>query len=598
MNSSSEPDAAVAETTGRRMAYLDNEILSSLPRHLQQYIIDQNYDGYTPVDHAVWRYIMRKNHSFLKDHAHPAYVNGLAAAGIKIDAIPSIEEMNEFLGRIGWAAVTVDGFIPPAAFMEFQAYRVLVIAADMRQIDHIEYTPAPDIVHEAAGHAPIIADPFYAEYLRLFGEIGSKAMSSSKDYELYEAIRHLSILKETAGADIEEIKKAEELVEYRQENLGDPSEMAFLSRLHWWTVEYGLIGSLEDPAMYGAGLLSSIGESVNCLKPEVKKLPYNRDTANYAFDITTQQPHLFVTPSFEHLIEVLESFADNMAFRTGGTDGLKKAIECGSVSTCVYSSGLQVSGVFKSQIHGDDGQPNFIKAEGPCNLAFENKELPGHDKKYHAHGFSSPVGRILGVNKAPEDLTDSELEKQGLLPGEMVELEFECGVRVSGKFENSERRDGKLILITFDKCTVIYGEQTLFQPEWGKYDMAVGESIISVFCGAADKNAYDQVSLVPKERTVKADYKEDILHLHGLYKQVRDYREEPTDCERLASLWSEVKSDYPNEWLLPLEILESFTKLGDNIETAEEIRHHLDNLAAKDAARKKLIEDGLELLSA
>jgi phenylalanine-4-hydroxylase len=71
--------------------------------------------------------------------------------------------MNDILGTIGWGAVAVDGFIPPAAFMEFQAYKVLVIACDMRQIHHIEYTPAPDIVHEAAGHAPIIVDREYSE---------------------------------------------------------------------------------------------------------------------------------------------------------------------------------------------------------------------------------------------------------------------------------------------------------------------------------------------------------------------------------------------------------------------------------------------------
>ena len=104
--------------------------------------------------------------------------------------------MNEILGRIGWGAAPVDGFIPPAAFMEFQAHRVLVIAADMRQVEHLEYTPAPDIVHEAAGHAPIIANEEYADYLRRFGEYGSKAISSRQDFELYEAIRHLSILKE------------------------------------------------------------------------------------------------------------------------------------------------------------------------------------------------------------------------------------------------------------------------------------------------------------------------------------------------------------------------------------------------------------------
>ena len=76
--------------------------------------------------------------------------------------------MNDILGKIGWGAVAVDGFIPPAAFMEFQAYKVLVIACDMRQMHHIEYTPAPDIVHEAAGHAPIIVDREYSDLSAAF----------------------------------------------------------------------------------------------------------------------------------------------------------------------------------------------------------------------------------------------------------------------------------------------------------------------------------------------------------------------------------------------------------------------------------------------
>mgnify|MGYP000371157777 CR=1 FL=1 len=94
-----------------------------------------------------------------------------------------MEGMNRILKDIGWAAVSVDGFIPPNAFMEFQAYNVLVIASDIRTINHIEYTPAPDIIHEAAGHAPIITNPEYAEYLRRFGEIGSKAISSDVLFE-------------------------------------------------------------------------------------------------------------------------------------------------------------------------------------------------------------------------------------------------------------------------------------------------------------------------------------------------------------------------------------------------------------------------------
>jgi phenylalanine-4-hydroxylase len=144
--------------------------------------------------------------------AHESYVKGLEATGISVDEIPRMDGMNRILKEIGWAAVSVDGFIPPNAFMEFQAYNVLVIASDMRTINHIAYTPAPDIIHEAAGHAPIIANPEYAEYLRRFGEIGSKAISSAKDYEMYEAIRLLSILKENPNSPEKEIITAQELL--------------------------------------------------------------------------------------------------------------------------------------------------------------------------------------------------------------------------------------------------------------------------------------------------------------------------------------------------------------------------------------------------
>ena len=233
-----------------------NKAVQSLPKHLLQFAVDQRYEEYTPVDHAVWRFIMRQNIFFLKEYAHKVYFQGLLDTGISFERIPRIEEMNDILGRIDWGAVAVDGFIPPAAFMEFQAYKVLVIACDMRQIHHIEYTPAPDIVHEAAGHAPIIVDREYSNYLQRFGEVGAKAMQSRKDFELYEAIRHLSILKELPNSDPEEVAEATREVERRQKNLGEPSEMALLSRLHWWTVEYGLIGTLENPKIYGAGLLS------------------------------------------------------------------------------------------------------------------------------------------------------------------------------------------------------------------------------------------------------------------------------------------------------------------------------------------------------
>src|ERR1700761_7050474 len=353
----------------------NNPQVAALPAHLKQFIVEQHYEHYTPVDHAVWRYVMRQNYSYLKDIAYYPYIPGLTAAGLTIEKIPDLQEMNDALAKIGWGAVTVDGFIPPAAFMEYQAYRVLVIAADIRQLNHIEYTPAPDIIHESAGHAPIIADKDYHQYLSYFGSIGAKAMFSAQDFELYEAIRALSILKEMPDADENELKAAEDLVAYRRENLGPPSEMALLSRLHWWTVEYGLIGTLDDPKIYGAGLLSSIGESVSCMMSDVKKLWYNKDTVNYTYDITKTQPQLFVTPTFQNLIDVLETFANTMSFRRGGVSGLQKAVESKNTCTAVYSSGLQVTGTFTEFKTDADGNPIFIKTTGASALAINNKQL-------------------------------------------------------------------------------------------------------------------------------------------------------------------------------------------------------------------------------
>src|SRR5260370_5902891 len=158
-------------------------------------------------------------------------------------------------------------------------------------------------------------------------------MSSKKDFELYQAIRHMSILKEQPNSDPKEIEKATKEVEYRQKNLGEPAEMALLSRLHWWTVEYGLMGTMENPKIYGAGLLSSIGESVSCLEPGVKKTPYSIDAINQPFDITTKQPQLFVCRDFQHLKDVLEEFASKMAYQVGLMEGINKAIECKNTAT-------------------------------------------------------------------------------------------------------------------------------------------------------------------------------------------------------------------------------------------------------------------------
>ena len=567
-----------------------NPQVAKLPAHLRQFVVSQDYDNYTPVDHAVWRYVMRKNLAYLSKVADASYLKGLEKTGITIDSIPNVKDMNTILGKIGWGCVCVDGFLPPSSFMEFQAYKVLVIAADIRQIEHIEYTPAPDILHEAAGHAPIIADPTYAEYLRLFGEIGSKAISSAQDFELYEAIRHLSIIKEDPNTEKKEIVQAEKDIELIQSNMGQPSEMAQIRNLHWWTVEYGLIGDLKQPKIYGAGLLSSIGESESCLKEEVKKLPYSIEAAQQAFDITEPQPQLYVTPSYTYLTQVLEEFANTMALRKGGLEGLEKAIDSNNICTVEYSSGLQVSGIFNNFI-SDNGQIVYLSTSSPTALAWQNKELVGHDKSYHAHGFSSPVGRLKNMSMPLENMSIDELISIDIEVGKQLSLEFESGVNVKGKLINlSKNRKGLNMILSFDDCRVSYNDEILFRPEWGTYDMAVGESIVSVFSGAADMAVFSKDNpFVPSELTHKIQYGQKRLELHKLYQKIREVRKTNISKKELENIWQELKK-HPKDWLAAVEILE----ISNDDSLNAEIITHLKNAA--DEVTQSLIKDSLSLI--
>jgi len=575
----------------------NNPQVAKLPTHLKQFIVEQHYERYTPVDQAVWRYVMRQNYSYLKHVAYYPYIKGLQRAGLSIEHIPDLQNMNDNLGKIGWGAVTVDGFIPPSAFMEYQAYRVLVIAADIRQINHIEYTPAPDIIHESAGHAPIIADTDYNNYLSYFGSIGAKAMFSSKDFELYEAIRHLSILKEAADVQEQEIARAEQRLQQISEDMGEPSEMALLSRLHWWTVEYGLIGTLENPKIYGAGLLSSIGESSSCMKPDVKKSWYNKDTINYAYDITKPQPQLFVTETFQNLIDVLEDFADTMAFRRGGSESIVKAIECKNPATAVYSSGLQVTGVFTDMGIDQNDELTFIKTTGPSALAFEGQQLEDHGKFHHKDGFSSPVGKLKGMDTPLEDMDTFQLLKCGIKPFNLAILEFESGISVKGIVKIIHQKNKKTFLIRFEDCTVKESNgNILFQPDWGVYDMAVGATIVSVFNGAADKGSYEEITHVSDKHTHKVSYDENTQKLHDIYKSMRLIRENEAGFEQLPVLFEKIKTEHRQDWLSALEMLEILHHKKLFPELEKEVRNYLELKSENEAEHKKLINDGLHVI--
>lgn len=571
-----------------------NPLIDKLPPHLKQFIKPQNYEEYTPIDQAVWRYVMKRNLQNLPKNAHESYLTGLKKTGISIDKIPNMYGMNRILKEIGWAAVAVDGFIPPNAFMEFQAYNILVIASDIRQLDHIEYTPAPDIIHEAAGHAPIIANPDYAEYLRRFGKIGCKAISSKKDHDMYQAVRRLSILKEASGSSLYEIEKSEKEIERLQNIAEPPSEMAQIRNLHWWTVEYGLIGTVESPKIYGAGLLSSIGESEWCITDKVKKLDYSPEAAYKDFDITKPQPQLYVTPDFAYLCQVLEEFADTMALRTGGYKGLAKLIESQNLGTIELSTGSQISGIFSKMLQNEDRKVIYFETEGETALSFRDKELVGHGIHSYPKGFGSPLGKLKGSNLAIEDMTPRDLSAYDFYEGTYIEFEFESGIHIAGTIVTGTRSvSGKLLLIRFSECTVTYENEILYDPSRGHYVMAVGTKIISAYAGPADDYSFDLVTHTLESEGSKTEHDSELKELHALYASVRNIREGKHTTFSLEAVFDILKSDYPNDWLLPVEIYELV--YGDSNDFAVKVRNYLEELQTRLSKKAHLIQSGIEM---
>ncbi|MGX6443318.1 aromatic amino acid hydroxylase [Neobacillus sp. K501] len=531
-----------------------------VPRHLQKYVLNQQYEKYTPINHAVWRYVMRQNHHFLKDAAHEAYVGGLKASGISVEKIPNVMEMNNALAPFGWGAANIDGFIPGVIFFDFQAHGILPIASEIRKLENIQYTPAPDIIHEAAGHAPILCEGKFSDYVKLFGKIGSKALATSEEHELFEAVRTYSNLLESGQATQEEIAEAKRNFEVKQMAVTELSEAEQISRLYWWTVEYGLIGTVEQPQIYGAGLLSSVSEGRSSLTDSVQKLPFDLQTViNTGFDITKPQPQLFVCDSFDQLIDAVNEFAETMAFKVGGTEALDKALRSKHTATVEFSSGLQLTGTLTRLIKNQHGEAVYLKTEGPSALAIANTELLGHGKVTHQDGFGAPIGKLKNTDTPLESLSEEQLKGFGIEVGRETNLCFESGVTVKGVVSNLLRREGRVILISFNNCKVEYNEEVLFHPDWGSYDLAIGEKITSVFAGAADSEKY-YADLEDVE--TKPIVKKELSALEKLYGKVRDIRESGSKNleNELLPIIEKVSTEFKDDWLLRVEIMELLVK--------------------------------------
>ena len=547
--------------------------IANLPAYLKKYCVEQQPTKYSARDHASWRYIMRQSRHYFKEHAVPVYLEGLRKTGITTDRIPSIADMDAKLRELGWGAVPVQGFIPPAAFLDFQARRILPIASDMRSVDHIHYTPAPDIVHEAAGHAPILADPAYSEYLQLYAAMAKKAIFSGQDLKLYEAIRRLSDVKENPDCTQLQIDAAQAALHDATNAISFLSEAAKVARMNWWTVEYGLIGDLRAPKIYGAGLLSSVGESQSCLSAKVKKLRLTVDCVATSYDITEPQPQLFVAEDIGHLKAVLLEFEQTLAYRRGGLYAIEQGLAGATVTTTSFDSGVQISGVLAGYESAERMDVAFLRWQGPVQLAVDGVELPGQGVAQHASGFSTPLGRAVGLNDRPlAQASDDDLRGLGLVVGRTATLALTTGFSITGRVAAVTRSGtGKLVVIKWQDCTVRRGEKSYFLPEWGDFDMAVGEAVTSVAGGPSDAERYGEhdVGTAGSSPARTSPYTQDELTIFRAYEALRELRDqlhvkgELVDVKsKMKQLASAIHDQFPAEWLLQLELIELGHQLG------------------------------------
>ena len=143
---------------------------------------------------------------------------------------------------------------------------------------------------------------------------------------------------------------------------------------------------------------------------------------------------------------------------------------------------------------------------------------------------------------------------------------------------------------------VTYSDEILFDPSWGTYDMAVGSKISSVFSGAADKDAYQQPTIISKMRVIKQDYTDTDKALHALYQQLRDYRAGKNPNIDLKAIWQTHQKNHAYDWLLAVELLEIIVRKQIFLELEQKIRTVLLAMVDADKELHNLIHDGISLI--
>jgi phenylalanine-4-hydroxylase len=224
------------------------------------FTIEQNWQGYSDEQHAVWRLLFERQQKLLVGRACREYVDGLGALGVAAGGIPDFRRLSDILDRAtGWRIVAVPGLVPDAVFFAHLARRRFPSTCFIRRRDQLDYLQEPDVFHDVFGHVPLLMNPVFADYMQAYGEGGLKA----------QGLGHLERL----------------------------------ARLYWYTVEFGLIATPQGLRIYGSGILSSAGESVYSLDdPRPHRLAFDlRRVMRTRYHIDRFQDTYFVIDDFAQL---------------------------------------------------------------------------------------------------------------------------------------------------------------------------------------------------------------------------------------------------------------------------------------------------------
>lgn len=532
--------------------------------------------------------------SRLAETAHRAYRDGLEATGISVERIPSIAQMNDCLGRFGWAAVCVDGFIPPRAFQEFQASAILPIAADVRTRDHLVYTPAPDIIHEAAGHAPILPDPVFSSYVRRIGDLGRQAFTLPEEGAVFTAIHDLSEIKERSGASAEDVARAEAALASAIAGATEASEATRLSRLYWWTAEYGLVGRVDDYKIYGAGLLSSLGESESCHDAAVQKIVLDERCMDVAYDITRPQPRLYVVPTFEALHDVLDRASKTLAVSIGGATALDRALRSRETASVRFSSGVWVTGRVAGVSRGSDC--TWVDFDDRVGLAWDGPGPQEEPLTILPH-LSVLCGRLDGGGEL-DRLSDREIAGwSGPRRGAIRRARFASGATVEGRLARIVRRgDGRVAYLDWEDASVaLPGAPPRAHL---RYRMLAAGDVVTARAGAVDPTYHPETLFSSRRVPMSGPTDPESVRLLTLYESAeRAHRSgRRAIAAEFPSIHAALERDHPREWLLRWNLLESLLKTGADGDLIASLRGELERLEIS-YDRRQPIASGLRYLA-